>query len=246
MARPVKNANLLMRGFYTVRDAARLIEVGNARRIHGWLKGYAHRTAGPLIHRDYEPINERQELSFLDLMEIRFIEHFREQGIRLQTLRRCMETAREVWKTEKPFATERIRFIARNDRRDILVEEVFRPVAKETGDPKLWSLVTAQYQLFKTIRIQIDNGLTFDTTTLLATTWKPRPDQFPDIVIDPSVAYGEPTGPSKVPTRIIYSALRAGETAASIADWYKLPLGEVDTAIRFEYHLREPKQAAAA
>jgi uncharacterized protein (DUF433 family) len=242
---PAKTTNLLMRGFYTVQDAARLIEVGNARRIRGWLEGYPKRI-GPLIRRDYKPIyGRKQELSFLDLMEIRFIEYFREQGVRVQTLRRCIETAREVWKADKPFATERIRFIASDDRRDILVDEVFRPVAEETKDRKLWSLVTAQFEMFKTLRTELDKGLTFDTSTLLARTWKPRPNEFPEIVINPLIAYGEPTGPSRVPTRVIYLASLTDETPTSIADWYKVPLGEVNVAIRFERHLREGHLIAA-
>jgi uncharacterized protein (DUF433 family) len=246
MAVPAKSTNALMRGFYTVQDAARLIEVGNARRIHSWLRGYSRRATGPIIVRDYEPIRNRQELSFLDLMEIRFIEFFREQGVRLQTLRRCIETARVVWKTDKPFATERIRFAARHDKRDILVEEVFKPIAQKTQDQKLWSLVTTQYHLFETIREQISEGLLFDTDSLLARSWNPRPEQFPSIIVDPTVAYGQPTGPSKVPTLVLYAAAQAGETPALLADWYELPISEVDMAIRFERHLRESRQAIAA
>ena len=65
--------NPLARGFYSVKDAARLIENARARRIYGWLKGYPDRDIGPLLERDYTPINDRQELSFLDLIEVRFL-----------------------------------------------------------------------------------------------------------------------------------------------------------------------------
>jgi hypothetical protein len=37
--------NPLARGFYTVQEAARLIEVGSTHRIYGWLKGYRGRAA---------------------------------------------------------------------------------------------------------------------------------------------------------------------------------------------------------
>jgi hypothetical protein len=45
--------NPLARGFYTVGEAARLIEVGNARRIHHWLRGYPGSGAGPLLKRGW-------------------------------------------------------------------------------------------------------------------------------------------------------------------------------------------------
>lgn len=235
-----------MRGFYSVQDAARLIEVGNARRILGWLRGYPGRTTGPVISRDYQPIDNYQVLSFLDLIEIRFIEHFREQGVRVQTLRRAIETARIAFGTQKPLATRHIRFTPTEDRKDILVEEVLRPAAQEAKDPKLWSLMTAQYVIFEAIRTRLLKGLTFDTETLLAKSWQPRPDEFPDILIDPTIAYGQPTLPSRVPTKAIYSAWKAGEQLDSLADWYQVPFAHAEVAVAFERHIRAPKQALAA
>jgi hypothetical protein len=34
-----------------------------------------------------------QEVSFLDLVEVRFVEHFREVGVKVRTLRRALEAA---------------------------------------------------------------------------------------------------------------------------------------------------------
>lgn len=103
----MKPINPLAAGFYTISDAARLIEVGSARRILGWLRGYPKRRIGPLLNRDFMPIGGHEELSFLDLMEIRFVEYLREQGVKVQTLRKALENARIVFKEEKPLASEK-------------------------------------------------------------------------------------------------------------------------------------------
>ena len=94
----VEPINLLAAGFYTVQEAARLIEVGSVRRITGWLRGYPGRNVEPLLTRDYAKIGDYEELSFLDLMEVRFVEHFREQGVKVRTLRRALENARPISK----------------------------------------------------------------------------------------------------------------------------------------------------
>ena len=94
----IRRVNPLAAGFYTVPEAARLIEFGDARRIYGWLRGYPRSTMGPLLRRDYQPIEGDEELSFLDLMEVRAIEHFRESGVRAKTLRRAIEEARDYLK----------------------------------------------------------------------------------------------------------------------------------------------------
>jgi hypothetical protein len=238
--------NPLGRGFYTVSEAARLIEVGNRRRILGWLNGYPKRTTGPLITRDYEPIENRQEMSFLDLLEVRFVEHFREQGVRIQTLRRSLETARELWKVEKPLATSHIRFTARKDGKDVLAEEVLKPAAEESNDPKLLSLCTRQYQIYSAIRDLLVKGLSFDPHTHLAVRWKPRPDKFPDVVIDPVIAYGRPIGPSKIPTAILYDAWKAeGRRLDPVSDWYEVSLAEAKMAVDFELELGQMQAAAA-
>lgn len=238
--------NPLVRGFYTVPEAARLIEVGNARRIHGWIRGYADRSSGPLIRREYAPTQKREELSFLDLLEIRFIEHFREQGVRVQTLRRALETARDIWKEDKPFATARIKFTPRKDGKDIIAEQVLKPSAESTKDAKLLSLCTRQYEIYVAIRELLVKGLSFDPHTHLAVSWKPRPEKFPEIVINPTIAYGRPFVPSKVPTAVLYEAWKAeGRQLEPVADWYEVSLAETQMAVEFEQELA-PDRAAAA
>src|SRR5579862_9281200 len=118
----VAETNPIEQGFYTAAEAARLIEVGNTRRILGWLRGYQDRQVGPLIARDYKSKKKRtEELSFLDLIEVRFIEHFRELGVKVGTLRAALNNARVVFQHDKPLATDHFRFTAKENKKDILV-----------------------------------------------------------------------------------------------------------------------------
>lgn len=51
----------LLQGFYTVPEAARLLRIGNPRRIYRWIG-----RDNPVLARDYEPLGGSQELSFWD------------------------------------------------------------------------------------------------------------------------------------------------------------------------------------
>lgn len=240
--------NPIAQGFYTAHEAARLIEVGNTRRILGWLRGYQDRQVGPLLARDYQSKKRRiEELSFLDLVEVRFIEHFRELGVKVMTLRKALANAREVFQHEKPLATDHFRFTAKENKKDILVEKVLLPAAEESHDRKLWSLITLQYEIYEVVCKRLLTGLSFDTGTRVATKWVPRPDRFPEFFIDPAIAYGQPVGPSAVPTGVLYRLWRAeGENLDKVANWYELSVDETRRAIEFEQELERPRQALAA
>lgn len=239
--------NPLARGFYTVREAARLIEVGSPRRITGWLKGYHDRKVGALLKRDYEPLDGVQELSFHDLLEVRFVEFFLQNGIKSKSLREALKNARRVFGTDKPLASANIKFRSEKGVQDIFVEEVLKPAAEKTGDTKLWSLVTKNYVEYETIRQSLDIGVVFDPKTTMARQWVPRQSQFPDIVIDPKVAYGRPVTPSSVPTKTIWESWVAeDEDFAAVSDWFEIPPSEVHMAIEFERCLEAEWSARVA
>jgi hypothetical protein len=235
----------LGQGFYTVGEAARLIRVGDAQRIYGWLRGYSGREVGPLLTRDYEPIDDTQELSFLDLMEVRFVEHFREQGVKVRSLRIAAAKLRNEFKTDHPFALERVHLIA--DKADIFVDETLRESAAEADDPRLRSLLTDNYVMYEAIKQNLLPGVSFDPRSHLPRKWVPRPKEFPNIAIDPKVAYGQPATKSRVPASALFDAWKAeGENADAVAYWFEIPSPEVIEAVRFQKHLYgDGKQLAA-
>jgi uncharacterized protein (DUF433 family) len=238
-------ATTLGQGFYTVGEAARLIRVGNAQRIYGWLRGYSGREVGPLLTRDYEPVDDAQELSFLDLMEVRFVEHFREHGVKVKSLRIAAAKLRAEFKTDHPFALERVHLVA--DKADIFVDETLRESAEKAADPRLRSLLTDNYVIYEAIKQHLLPGVTFDSRSHLARQWWPRPNEFPNISLDPKIAYGQPATKSRVPTSALFDAwIAEGENADAVAYWFEIPTPEVIEAVRFHQHLFNGGAAIAA
>lgn len=239
--------NPLARGFYTISDAARLIEVGSAQRIRGWLNGYSKSGIGPLLHREYHPIDNVQELSFYDLMEIRFVEHFRNVGVRVQTLRQIMDTARIEFGVDKPLLKQDVLFIPTNDKRKVVVEEIFTRAAEDNNDTKLWDMVRRQYEFADFIEGTLARGLAFDPRTAVISEWAPRAREFPDIIINPSIAYGQPAIPKRIPTLTLFDMWKAeSEDVSAVADWFDVPVTQVDMAVAFEQLLLEEGRKLAA
>ena len=243
MRRDVRNP--LARGFYTVPEAARLIGSASPQRIYGWLRGYPGRDIGPLLERDYQPIGDIEEISFLDLMEIRFVEHFRDHGVKMRSLRLAASALRKEFDTPHPFAHKSLLLVA--DKVDVLVREKLLDSAKEADDPRLRSLITRNYVMYEAIRQNLIRGVEFDAATNLAASWPPLPDEFPDIKVDPRVAYGHPALPNRVATATLYTAYKAAnDNIDEVAYWFQQSAADVLKAIRFEESLDRAKMRQAA
>ena len=80
------------KGIYSTRDARRLTGIPSVS-MRRWLFGYDyHRKAmrhhiDPVIDADYTGDNDFFNLSFLDLIQIRFVNAFRQLGVSLQSIR---------------------------------------------------------------------------------------------------------------------------------------------------------------
>jgi uncharacterized protein (DUF433 family) len=237
--------NPLAAGFYTVPEAARLIQVGTSRRIHGWLRGYAGRGVGPLLTRDFAPLGDTEELSFLDLMEVRFVEQFREAGVKIKSLRIAADALRKELSTNHPFATQRVLIVA--DKADVLVKEVLRQSAEQAGDIRLRSLVSNNFVMYDAIKQSLLPGVEFEGSSGLASQWAPRYADFPQITINPKVAFGQPVVPRGIPTDTLYSAYKAEkDNADKVAYWYDVSAADVMDAVRFERALDESLRQRAA
>ena len=226
------NPNPLARGFYTVSEAARLIENGSRSRIYGWLRGYPKSNLGPLLVRDFEPIDGREELSFIDFVEVRFVEHFRAHGVKARPLRLAADRLRERLETEHPFASDEVYLIA--DKADVFLATM-QETAKEASDHVLESLTTKNLVMYEMIKEYLLPGLQFDDHTRLVKRLTPRAKKFPKIAIDPMVAYGQPSVPSGVPTNALYDAWVAEDgNFDEAAYWHNVSPNEVRMAVEFE------------
>lgn len=214
----------LLAGFFSVAAAARLVGVPH-QMVRGWLNGYANSRSGPVIDRDF---SETRAISFLDLMELRFIAVFRAQGVSMPTLRRAAENARRDWNVKHPLALSSERYVT--DRR-----KVFARSAEETQDQRTWDMATGQHEMWDTIEQTIEKGVVFDPKTYLAKAWRPSPAEFPHILIDPRIAFGKPVVEgTQVPTTALFRQWKVEGSKERVAYWYDVPVEAVASAIEYE------------
>ncbi|QTH20804.1 DUF433 domain-containing protein [Rhizorhabdus wittichii] len=219
------NADPLLAGFYSPADAARLLQVASPK-LRGWLNGWGNSAAGPIVDRDFK---HSRTISFLDLMEMRFIEAFRRQGVSMQTLRAAAARARKEWDQPHPFALSRARYLT--DRRS-----VFAQVAEQQGDRMTWDMASGQHEMWDVIEATIAKGVEFDPASELARRWYPLPAEFPKISVDPAVAFGKPALiDERIPTAAIHRMWKAeGGSIRRVADAFEISEDAVRAAVEYE------------
>jgi DNA-binding transcriptional MerR regulator/uncharacterized protein (DUF433 family) len=221
------------RGIYSIPEASRLSGV-NARSISRWIGGYRTSSHGgsfvgtAVLEADYEVINHHRSLSFLDLLEIRFVDAFRKHGVSWKTIRSAMGKACELLQERHPFSSKK--FLT--DGKDILYL-----VEQENRDPQLLNLLNDQYELQKLLEHCLHEGLEF-TPDDIASRWWPR-GQLHDVVIDPARSFGKPIVASAgVPTGILYASFLAESCSVDrVAHWFALSPAQVVEAVDFEKSL---------
>ena len=91
-------------GIYSIPEASRLTKVPN-QTIYRWIRGYKYRSENetrnmePLWTRDIPEIDGENAVSFLDLLEIRFIDAFRSAGVSWKFIREAALKAQDVFDT---------------------------------------------------------------------------------------------------------------------------------------------------
>lgn len=235
--------NVLGRGVYDASEALRLV---NFRRpadeqprrpvsrqtIGRWLRGYDYRVAKvrhhsePLWRPDYPSTpGDVTELSFRDLIELRFVKAFRDLGLSLQTIRECFARAVEAVQDERPFSTQRFR----TDGKTIFLE-----ITSDLKEGELLDLKRRQ-QAFHRIVAPSLRDLEFDAGVVAR--WFPL-GAGKNVVIDPTRAFGRPIIPeSGTSTETLQQAVEAEGSAERVARLYEVPLAAVRDALAFQKRL---------
>jgi uncharacterized protein (DUF433 family) len=203
---------------YSIPEAARLIKVPS-QRVQSWLsidKGLIHRVL---------PSDEKT-VTFLELMELHFVQMFREQGVSLQTIRRSAKMAADHFKCSHPFTVHRF---------DTDGGRIFATlINKEKKQRLVEDLKHGQYvfenivrPFFKKLEYHQDDAIRFWPLTRSGR-----------VVLDPQRHFGKPidflTG---VPTRALYCAIKAGDDPVTVATWFNVPAAAVSAAVKFEESL---------
>lgn len=218
-------------GLYALGDAAKLLQAP-PRNIRRWLGGYVYRDTSGEVHRmpplwdtDLPKADDHIELSFRDLIELRFVKAFVEAGIGLKAIRYCLDYARSCVDSDRPFSTGQFR----TDGKTIFLESLER-----AGEPKLLDLRRKQY-VFKQVVGRSFKDLDLEDDAVAQ--WRPFHGKA-SIVVDPKRAFGQPIAANYgVPTVVLAEAVKAEGSEARVARLFEVSPSVVRDAVRFEGEL---------
>jgi uncharacterized protein (DUF433 family) len=232
----------LGRGVYGAAEALRLI---NFRRqfdtssrtisrqtITRWLRGYDYVRKGekhhspPLWKPDYVNEDDTIELSFRDLIELRFVKAFRDIGLSLPTIRECFERAVEAVHDQRPFSTQKFR----TDGKTIFLE-----ITDNVNEGELLDLKKRQGVFHRIVAPSL-HDLEFDAETVVR--WFPLGKAHRSIVVDPARSFGRPiVMPAGVPTEVLREAVEVEGSEEKVAKLYEVPVAAVRDAVVFQQRL---------
>jgi len=231
------DTSLLGIGLYSISEAARLLCV-NTTTARRWVDGYTYRLRGverasaPVIQRDLPKQNSTDVLTFLDLMELYFVDIFRGNGVRMSVVREAARVGAALFKTRHPFAVVRFqtdgqRIFATPDERD----EEMRAIIGSAG---MIELAPAQW-VFESFARPFCTDIEYGAEEALKY-WPLGKEK--RVVLDPQRAFGKPIdAETGVSTFVLYQASKSGETLKDIADWYDVPEVAIGQAVEYEKSL---------
>ena len=181
---PVTSSDLLSAGIYTVPEASRLTRVTSSR-IRRWMKGYDFKTkkerhhSNPVWSSQLAAIDDKMAVGFKDLMEIRFVNAFLNEGVSWKTMRDAHISAKAKLGTDHPFCTHKFA----TDGREILLHQ-----AQASGDTHLIDITNDQREFARIVapflkELDFDHGVT---------RWWPLGKKR-SVVVDPVRNMGQPT-----------------------------------------------------
>jgi len=202
---------------YHVNDAARYAGTTPAT-IVSWQREQGQ--AGPALGvRD-----SGVALSFLQLVELRFVAAMRDLGMKLKDIRAAREYLQSQFKTEFPFADIRLK----SDGQSILVDLEETEGAEFRGKV----LVANKWGQYAWKEIIGERFHEFQYGDRFARRWHVAGKSSP-ILIDPLIAYGSPQIRG-VPTWVVKNRHDGGESSDEIAKDFMLTKRQVKAALNFE------------
>src|ERR1700730_9270374 len=234
--------DVLGRGVYGSADALRLINFRRSKdtafrsisrqTIARWLRGYDYSLAGeirhsaPLWRPDYANDDDTIELSFRDLIELRFVKAFRDIGLSLRTIRECFDQAVELVQDKRPFSTQRFR----TDGKTIFLE-----ITSKVREGELLDLKKRQGVFHRIVEPSL-HDLEFDAQVVAR--WFPFGASRKTVVVDPARAFGRPiVAKGGVPTQVLSEAVQVEGSLEKVARLYEIQLAAVRDAVAFEGQL---------
>jgi uncharacterized protein (DUF433 family)/DNA-binding transcriptional MerR regulator len=214
-------------GLYTVPMAARILHE-NSVRLRSWINGAQHSDALPIIERQLPRINGQTVFGFLDLIEARFIKHFRDLGLSPQAIRKFALKLRKIRHTDHPFAMNKA---FRTDGKVIFME-----IAEDDADKRILNLLNDNFEMGDVIEQSLFESILYADD--LAYRWRPSAEQN-RVVLDPNFSFGHPTVEGIwIPTETLAEAAEAEGDVKIVAEDFEVDEEAVVQAVAYERSLR--------
>jgi uncharacterized protein (DUF433 family) len=222
-------------GSYSLRDASFLLRIPY-QKLRRWAAGYWYagteedRFSEPVVPGQADEMDERI-LSFHELVELAVVGFYRAEGVSMPVVRAARAKAQQLFRTEYPFATKRLRTDGSG---------VFADLADVDAVPNerlKIELSKSQVTYRELVEPFFRENLDFGQDGLASIYW-PLGREKP-VLLDARRSFGQPivtrTG---TPTFVLYQMRKSGETLERIALWYSLTHEELSSALAYEEHLR--------
>lgn len=210
---------------YIVSDVARLSRASEGQ-VRRWFMGYDRKAGGheSFLQAAPERSQDKLALTFENLIEVALVAALRAKGMSTQAIRKAHQEAEREFGSF-PFARNAVY----TSGKDIFIEateytrgEAEHLSALTKGGQRAWEPVLRDYLA----EIDWKDGWPIE--------WRP----FKDIKLNPEIAFGLPNVEG-IRTEILRGRFMAEESVCEIADDFGLTTAQVETALRYEYTLRQ-------
>jgi uncharacterized protein (DUF433 family) len=198
---------------YQVGEAARYAQI-SSQTVVAWHK----QDQGPVLSVK----QDRERLSYLQLIELAVVAAFRKAKIPLPEIRAAREYLKRDLKSKNPFAEFQFKHYGKS---------LFTEVDEEGGRKKLIKANQAGQLAWKEIVGPVLQEFEYEHEGL-AVRWHVAGPSSP-IIIDPRLSFGTPTVKG-VPTWIVKGRFDAGESDSMIAEDFSIDVPSVREALKFE------------
>lgn len=232
---------LIGKGLYSIAEVGKLIRIPSAS-VSRWVNGYAFQRHGiehvtpPLIRAELRNQRGTQApLTFLDLLELKFISMFRSppHRVRMDVIRAAWERGAHYFNSDHPFCMARFR----SDGKHIfaeLRERSYRP------DGIAENVLMEELAIAQLVFVDMVEPFCLDLAwdgDYANKYWPLGRDG--RIVIDPRRSFGKPID-SETGMRAftLYQASLSGESTERIAAWYDVPIEAILKSVEYEEWLQ--------
>lgn len=226
-------SELLGVGLYSLPQGASLLGA-SVRDLDRWLFGYTRKYQGEdrfhaPIWKPHVRIEKTKCLSFYDLVEARFVNHFVQQNVSLQHIRLAWETAKAEFNVEFPFSAAN--FLT--DGRRIFQEACDQMSGSEV---RLYDVAAKQSVIVPIIKPSLYGSIRFGSNGEVER-WYPM-SHSKRVVLNPRVGFGQPIiDHHGVPTQALAAAFAADGSIQRVARTFEVAAEDVKAAIKFESEL---------